>query len=125
MAQTVKSPPAMQETVVQSQGQEYSLEKGMAILPWRIPWRGEPGGLHSPWGGKELDTTEQLTLSFFFSTFPVLDQKVPHPGKPLNPRKTRVTGHPNGIPNLISRGENRAANRAASPSVGLGPQSQM
>ena len=44
-AQTVKSPPAMQETVVQSQDKEYSLEKGMAVLPWRIPWREEPGGL--------------------------------------------------------------------------------
>ena len=24
---------------------------------WRIPWTEEPGG-YSPWGGKELDTTE-------------------------------------------------------------------
>ena len=47
MAQTVKSPPAVQETVLQSQGQEYSLEKGMAILPWRIPWREEPARLQS------------------------------------------------------------------------------
>ena len=48
---SVKSPPAMQETWVQSQGQEYSLEKGMATqfstLPWRIPWKEEPGGLQS------------------------------------------------------------------------------
>ena len=32
-------------------GQEDSLEKGIAIpssiLPWRIPWIEEPGGLHS------------------------------------------------------------------------------
>ena len=26
------------------------------ILPWRTPWRGEPGG-YSPWGRKELDMT--------------------------------------------------------------------
>ena len=42
--------PAMQETQVQSLGQEDSLEKGMAtqssILPWRILWAEEPRGLH-------------------------------------------------------------------------------
>ena len=41
----------MQETWVQSLGQEDSLEKGMAthsgILAWRIPWAEEPGGLQS------------------------------------------------------------------------------
>ena len=30
------------------------------ILAWKIPWTEEPGG-HSPWGCKELDTTEQLS----------------------------------------------------------------
>ena len=29
-------------------------------LAWRIPWTEEPGRLHSPWGRKESDTTEQL-----------------------------------------------------------------
>ena len=28
-----------------------------SILSWRIPWTEEPGGLHSPLGQKELDTT--------------------------------------------------------------------
>ena len=41
----------MQETWVQSLGQEDSLEEGMAthfyILAWRIPWTEEPGGLQS------------------------------------------------------------------------------
>ena len=41
----------MQETWIQSLGQEYLLEKGMAahssILAWRIPWTEEPGGLQS------------------------------------------------------------------------------
>ena len=41
MAQTVKDPPAMQETQVPSLGQEDPLEEGMAthssILAWRIP----------------------------------------------------------------------------------------
>ena len=51
MAEMVKNLPAMQETWVQSQGQEDPLEKGMAthsgILVWRIPWTEEPGGLKS------------------------------------------------------------------------------
>ena len=41
VAQTVKNPPAMQETWVQSLDQEDPLEKGMAThsstLAWRIP----------------------------------------------------------------------------------------
>ena len=28
------------------------------FLPEKIPWTEEPGGLYSPWGHKELDTTE-------------------------------------------------------------------
>ena len=61
LAQMVKNLPAMQETWVLSLGQEDPLKKGMAthssILAWRIPWTEEPGG-PSPWGCKELDTTE-------------------------------------------------------------------
>ena len=60
VAQLVKNPPAMQETWVRSLGWEDLLEKGMAthssILAWRM--------LYSPWGHKELDTTERLSLSF-------------------------------------------------------------
>ena len=29
-----------------------------SILSWRIPWTEEPGGLYSPQGRKESDTTE-------------------------------------------------------------------
>ena len=51
MAQTIKNLPAVQETQVRSLGQEDPLEKGMtthsSILPWRIPWTEEPGGLQS------------------------------------------------------------------------------
>ena len=47
----VKNLPAMQETQVQSLGQEDPLEKGMAthssILAWRTPWTEEPDGLQS------------------------------------------------------------------------------
>ena len=46
----VKNPPAMQETRVQSLGQEDPLEKDMAThsstLAWEIPWTEEPDGLH-------------------------------------------------------------------------------
>ena len=71
MGQTIKNLPAMQKTQemqVWSLGQEDYLEKGMAahssILVWRTPWTEEPGGLQSM-GHKELDTTEQLTLTLF------------------------------------------------------------
>ena len=44
-------------------GQEDPLEKEMAThsstLTQKIPWMEEPGG-YSPWGCKELDTTERL-----------------------------------------------------------------
>ena len=53
VAQLVKNPPAMQDTLVRSLGGEDPLEKGKAthssILAWRIPW-----------GHKESDTTERL-----------------------------------------------------------------
>ena len=45
----VMSLPAVQETRVQSLGQEDLLEKGMtthsSILVWKIPWTEEPGKL--------------------------------------------------------------------------------
>ena len=34
-----------------------------SILAWKIPWTEELED-YSPWGSKELDMTEQLTLSF-------------------------------------------------------------
>ena len=61
IAQWVKNPPAMQDTLVQFQG-------------WKNPWRRErlpiPGfwprefsGVFTPWVSKELSTTEWLLLS--------------------------------------------------------------
>ena len=52
MAQVVKNPPAIQETWVQSLGWEDPLEKVMATHS------------SSPWGCKESDMTEQLSLRF-------------------------------------------------------------
>ena len=55
----------MQETLVQSLGQENPLEEEMAthisILAWEIPWTEEPGGLQSM-GCKESDTTEYTCM---------------------------------------------------------------
>ena len=57
----------MQETCVQSLGWEDALEKGMtthsSILAWRIPWTEQPDRLHTPWGQKELDTTNIFTFT--------------------------------------------------------------
>ena len=51
VAQMVKNLPAMQETWVQSLGQDDSMEKKMethsSILAGRIPWTEEPGRLQS------------------------------------------------------------------------------
>ena len=60
----VKCLPTMEETWVQSLGQEDLLEKEMAIhssmLTWKTPWMEEPGSLHIVHGVAESDTTEQL-----------------------------------------------------------------
>ena len=59
----------MQETRVSYLGQEDPLKKEIAthssVLAWRIPWQRSMAG-YSPWGCKELDSTERLTLSFLF-----------------------------------------------------------
>ena len=66
VAQRVKNVPEMRETWVRSLGWEDPLEKGMAtrssILAWKIPRTEEPGG-YSPRGRRELDMTDQLSLS--------------------------------------------------------------
>ena len=60
VAQTVKCLPAMQETWVQSLGQEDPMEEEMAThfstLTWKIPLTEEPGRLQSM-GCKESDMT--------------------------------------------------------------------
>ena len=68
VAQLVKNPPAILETWVRSLGWEDPLEKGMAthlsILPAEFHGQRSLAG-YSPWGRKESDMTEQLTLSLF------------------------------------------------------------
>ena len=57
-AQMVKTLPAMQETWVQSLGQEDPLEKGMAthpsIIVWRITWTEKPGRLGQSIGSRRV-----------------------------------------------------------------------
>ena len=65
----VKNLPAVQETQIQSLGQEDPLEKEMtthsSILAWRIPRTEELDGLYSPWEseriGHDLVTEQQQT----------------------------------------------------------------
>ena len=56
MTQLVKNLPAMPETWVRSLGWEDPLEKGKTTHSSILAWR-------SPWGRKEWDTTEWLSLS--------------------------------------------------------------
>ena len=59
--QLVKNLLAMWETWVWSLGWEDPLEKGKATHS--VFWPGEFHGLYSPWGQKESDMTEWLSLS--------------------------------------------------------------
>ena len=63
VAQLVKNPPAMRETW---------FDPWVGKIPWRrdrpltpVFWPGKFHGLYSPWGSKELDTTEQLRNAFY------------------------------------------------------------
>ena len=65
MAQMVKNPPAVQETWVPSPAWKDPLEEGMAIHYSRLE---NPHGQrslagYSPWGHKQLDTTERLSTT--------------------------------------------------------------
>ena len=59
MAQTVKNLPAVEETWVQSLGQEDPVKKGKAthssILAWKIPWTEEPSSLEFMWSQESYD----------------------------------------------------------------------
>ena len=61
----IKNLPAMRETQVRSLGREDPLEREWQSIPVFLSWKSHgPRSLmdHSPWGCKELDTTERLTL---------------------------------------------------------------
>ena len=76
MAQTVKDPPAMQETCVWSLSREDPLEKGMAtyssILAWRNPGTEEPDGLLSMGSQKSQTQVSDFTfISYLNADFQV------------------------------------------------------
>ena len=62
MAQLGKNLPAMWETWVPSPGKILWRRER---LPTPVFWPGEFHGLNSPWGRKESDTTERLSLPRF------------------------------------------------------------
>ena len=69
VAQLVKNPPAMQETWVQSLGEEGLLEKGTTTHSSRLAWR-FPGGL------KELlNNISLLLFSLYWDTEMVFDDR--------------------------------------------------
>ena len=100
VAQTVKNPPAVQETWVQSLGWEDPLEKGTAthssILAWRIAWTEEPGRLQSRgsqrvghnWAIKHTHTEHLMPVKRFRSCYLLL-KPLPairsHFRRPLSP----------------------------------------
>ena len=68
VSQLVKNPSTVWETWVQS-----GCHPLIGKTPWRTEWLSTPvfwtrefHGLYSPWGHKELDTSEPLSLSLFF-----------------------------------------------------------
>ena len=90
VAQIVKNLPKMQETWVQSLGQDDSLENGVAtpssILAWRIPWAEAPGGLRSRgsyWAGHDCGTNAFTVQLVVQSSEPVTERKCEHMEKSL------------------------------------------
>ena len=68
VAQLVKNLPATWETWVQLLGWEDPLEEEMATTPVFLPGeshRQRSLVVHSPWGCKELDTTERLSTAHY------------------------------------------------------------
>ena len=72
VAQAVKHLSTMQETWVQSLGQEDHLEKEMAIhsstIAWKIPWTEEPGRLQSM-GPQRVGHNWATSLSISYNIF--------------------------------------------------------
>ena len=99
----VKNLPAIQETRVQSLGQEDVMEKGMATysstLAWRTPWEEEPGRLHAVHGIATSQT--QLSDFTFPFHFPALEKEMATHSSVL---AWRIPGteEPGGLPSMGS-----------------------
>ena len=96
VARLVKNPPAMRETWVQSPGWDDPLPWRREWLSTPVFWPGEFHGLYSPWGRKESEATEQLSLTHFYSARDVLHCKwilycLSHQG---SPRILQWVGYP-------------------------------
>ena len=65
VAQLVKNLPAMPETWVQALCWENPWRREWQHTP--VFWSGEFHGLYNPWGHRESDTTEQLSLFTYFN----------------------------------------------------------
>ena len=63
VAQTIKDLPAMQESWVRSRGRSPAEGNGYPLLYSCLENPQSSVADYSPWGRKELDTTEGLTLS--------------------------------------------------------------
>ena len=99
VAQLVKNPPAMWRL---------GFDPWVRKMPWRrerlptpVFWPEEFHGLYSPWGQKESDTTEQLSLHFKVK---VSASNVGNPG--FIPGSGRSPGEGNGNPLQYSCLEN-------------------
>ena len=92
MAQAVKNLPAMQETWVQSLGQEDPLEKGMAThLPGVFHGQRSLAG-YSPWGHKESGMTEQLSMRAYpYVVSPIASSSILLAGSIIQCHWTTVT----------------------------------
>ena len=81
LAQTVKNLPASTRNLGLISGSGRCPGEGngnplqYSFLAWRISWTDEPGRIYSPWGHKELDTTERLTVFCFFFSRQFLSSK--------------------------------------------------
>ena len=89
VAQMVKNLPVMQETQVQSLGQEDPLEKRMAthcsILAWEIPWTEEPGGLQ----GSQRVGHDWVTLPLTYQSRRALSKSSSEMRTPCKDKHTR------------------------------------
>ena len=105
VAQTLKNPPAMWETWLQSLGWEDPLEEGMAthssVFAWRIPWTDSLEG-YGHWVAKRQTrrATKHSTAHYIFVTQPltlIIYITVTKPcsifGSVTSPRDTELTLH--------------------------------
>ena len=80
VAQMVKCLPAMWETQVRSLHQEDPLRRKWQPTPVLLPGESHGGRSlvgYSPWGHKELDTTERLHFLFFGELLPACNMSTP------------------------------------------------